>query len=272
MGCINIKAKKANGCYSIKPVTVLIPPKSSFAISPGNSVCNTDSIKLKASGGTYYLWQPSNLNIANPIVKPATTTTYTVKIKDSVCNDSSVLTTTIRVLSLPTIKATKSNDVDCSNDFSQLNATGSAKYIWQPSATLNNPNISNPIARPVTKTLFTVTGYDENGCKNSDTITVNVDMNAINKSGYSMPTAFTPNNDGLNDCFGLKFWGAVTKLSFSIYNRFGERIFYSTDSSKACWDGTYKGVKQNVGAYVYIIQATTPCDVINRKGTVMILR
>jgi gliding motility-associated-like protein len=125
---------------------------------------------------------------------------------------------------------------------------------------------------PVKPTKFTVIGYDNNNCKNTDTITVNVDMNAVNKRLYLMPTAFTPNNDGLNDCFGLKYWGAVIKLNFSIYNRFGERIFYSTDPAKACWDGTYKGAKQNVGSYVYTIQATTPCDVINRKGTVMILR
>ena len=60
-----------------------------------------------------------------------------------------------------------------------------------------------------------------------------------------MPNAFTPNNDGINDCFGLKYWGNVTKLDFSIYNRFGERIFYTTDPAK-CWDGRYKGVLHKV--------------------------
>jgi gliding motility-associated-like protein len=271
-GIYYIKAMKSNGCVDAKPVTVTIPPKSVFSISPGGSICNNDPVQLKASGGTSYLWQPSNATAAEPVVKPAVTTTYTVKIKDSICNDSTVLTTTIKVLSLPTVKATKSNDVDCANDFSQLNATGAKRYTWQPASTLSNPNTSNPVARPVNKTLYTVTGYDSSGCRNTDTITVNVDMNALNKSGYSMPTAFTPNNDGLNDCFGLKYWGAVSKLSFSIFNRFGERIFYSTDPARSCWDGRYKGVMQEVGAYVYFIQATTPCEVVTRKGTVMILR
>jgi len=67
---------------------------------------------------------------------------------------------TVKVLSLPTIKATKSNDVDCSNDFSQLNAGGGTRYTWQPSAILNNPNIANPVATPLSTTLFTVTGVD----------------------------------------------------------------------------------------------------------------
>jgi gliding motility-associated-like protein len=96
-------------------------------------------------------------------------------------------------------------------------------------------------------------------------------VSSNNKGEYFMPNAFTPNNDGINDCFGLKFWGNITKLDFSIYNRFGERIFYSTDPVK-CWDGRYKGVLQNIGAYVYIIKAVTACDTVERKGTVFLVR
>ena len=275
-GTYYIKGINVNGCIAVKPVSVSIAPQSSFGVSPGQPVCNKDSIRLKASGGTSYLWQPATFlndaTISEPVARPLVTTTYTVKIKNITCNDSTVLTTTISALPLPVIEATKSNDIDCSNDFSRLSATGGTKYTWQPSATLSDPNIANPTAHPVSKTLYTVTGYDDNGCKNSDTVTVFVDMNNFNKSGYSMPTAFTPNNDGLNDCFGLKYWGTITKLNFSIYNRFGERIFYSADPSRACWDGRYKGVMQEVGSYVYVIQAITSCDVINRKGSVMILR
>ena len=83
--------------------------------------------------------------------------------------------------------------------------------------------------------------------------------------------AFTPNGDGLNDCFGLKYWGNVPKLEFSIYNRFGERIFYTTDPAK-CWNGKYKGVAQNIGFYVYMIKATTSCDTVEKKGSFMLMR
>jgi gliding motility-associated-like protein len=114
-----------------------------------------------------------------------------------------------------------------------------------------------------------VKGYDATGCANTDTVTVNVGYN--NKSGYFMPTAFSPNGDGLNDCFGLRFWGTVTKLDYSIYNRFGQRIFYSNDAAK-CWDGKFKGVLQNIGVYVYVIEATTTCGEVNKKGTFVLMR
>ncbi|MDB5223990.1 MAG: hypothetical protein JWN83_2657 [Chitinophagaceae bacterium] len=269
-----VTVSSANACTNKDSVKITIGSAGSFGVSPDQNVCSNDSKQLIASGGNAYVWQPSNSldnpNIPNPIATPNITTTYTVKIKDNTCNDSTLLATTLAVLPLPSIKASKTNDIDCSSNFSQLNATGGKTYSWQPAASLNNPNISNPVANPGNTTLYTVNGTDINGCRNTDTVTVAINSN--NKSGSFMPNAFTPNNDGINDCFGIKYWGNITKLDFSIYNRFGERIFYSTDPSKSCWDGRYKGIMQEIGSYVYIIKATTPCDIINRKGTVMILR
>ncbi|MEJ7823755.1 MAG: gliding motility-associated C-terminal domain-containing protein, partial [Chitinophagaceae bacterium] len=274
-GIYFIKGTKPDGCFSIHPVTVSIFSKAqnSFKISPDNSVCYKSSIQLNASGGTSYTWQPSpslsNPNISNPIATPTSNIRYSVTIKDSTCNDSTVLTTTLTILPLPLIKASKTNDVDCSINTTQLNATGGKNYLWQNGNSLNNINVSNPIAKPTTTTSYVVKGSDNNGCINSDTVTVKVNYN--NKSRNLMPTVFTPNGDGLNDCFGLKFWGTVTKLDFSIYNRFGQKIFSTNDAAK-CWDGTFKGVPQNIGVYVYVIKAITNCGEINKKGTFTLIK
>lgn len=263
----------ANTCTHSDSVALTIRSLPVFSVSPDQSVCAKDPKQLYASGGTSYLWQPStylnNPSISNPVATPGITTTYTVNIKDNTCNDSVQLTTTLSVLPLPAIKASKSNDLDCSNGSSQLNATGGTKYLWQPGNNLNNNTISNPVATPQNSTLYTVVGIDVDGCKNSDTVSVNVGTGGT--GGYYMPNAFSPNYDGINDCFGLKYWGTVTKLNFSIYNRFGERIFYTTDGAK-CWDGKYKGVQQGVGVYVYVIKATTICDTVDKKGTFVLIR
>jgi gliding motility-associated-like protein len=86
-----------------------------------------------------------------------------------------------------------------------------------------------------------------------------------------MPNAFTPNNDGLNDCFGLKYGGPNDKVEFSIYNRWGERIFFSTNPL-ACWDGIYKGVPQEIGVYVFIIKREGPCGSESEKGLFTLIR
>jgi gliding motility-associated-like protein len=263
----------ANSCVYKDSVIITVGSASVFSVSPDQGVCASSSKQLTASGGDYYLWQPSsslsNPNISNPVATPTVTTTYSVKIKNNSCGDSAILTTTLNVLPSPQVNASKSNDIDCSNSTSQLNATGAIRYLWSPGNLLTDSTVSNPVAQPLATTLFMVTGTDVNGCKNVDTITI-FSSNS-NGSLFNMPNAFTPNNDGLNDCFGLKYWGNVIKLEFSIYNRFGERIFYTTNPMK-CWDGTYKGVIQGIGSYVYMIKATTACDTVERKGIIMLVR
>jgi gliding motility-associated-like protein len=229
---------------------------------------------LNASGGDVYSWTPAasltNNGIANPMAFPVTNTTYTVTIQETTCNETATLTTSVAVLPLPTITASKANDIDCSFDKSQLNATGGSQYAWLPAGTLSSATISNPVASPTATTVYIVKGTDLNGCEAFDSVTVNVEN--INKGGYLMPTAFTPNNDGLNDCYRIKFWGIVEELEFSIFNRWGERVFYTTDPNK-CWDGTHKGVMQETAVFVYMIKAKTTCESnVFRKGTLLLIR
>ncbi|MCZ2460046.1 MAG: gliding motility-associated C-terminal domain-containing protein [Chitinophagales bacterium] len=264
----------ANSCTNTDSVRVNIRPDPVFFISPPANLCENNSVQLAASGGDIYAWQPSasldNTNSPNPIASPGTTTTYSVQITETTCNNSKTLSTTITVVPSPVVHASKSNDVDCSNDASNLSATGAVSYSWSPAATLNDPNIQNPIARPTATTLYTVKGTDANGCTNVDTVTVYV--NGTNKGAYLMPNAFTPNNDGKNDCYGIKYWGIIQELDFSIYNRWGQLIFHANQPGQ-CWDGTYKGVPQNPDVYIYMIKAKTTCDQdVFQKGTFMLIR
>lgn len=66
-----------------------------------------------------------------------------------------------------------------------------------------------------------------------------------------VPKAFTPNGDGLND--RLEFYGLPTETAtINIYNRWGQRIFYSEDPL-AGWDGTFNGTLADEGTYLYEI-------------------
>ncbi len=263
----------SNLCINTDSVKVKIRSDPVFAIAGNSSICVNNTVQLSASGGHRYTWSPSlslnNASISNPVATPTTTTQYTVNILDTICSNTANLSTTVTVFQLPNIVATKSNDLDCSNNTSQLNATGGVQYTWSPSSTLNNSSVANPVASPTSSTLYIVTGTDAHGCKNADT--VNVDVLFINQGGYLMPSAFTPNNDGLNDCYGIKYWGIIQELDFSIYNRWGERIFHSTKPGE-CWNGIYKGVPQNPDVYVYLITAKTTCGSVRRKGTFALIR
>lgn len=264
----------ANNCEYLDSVKVNVRPDPVFSVSDPGKVCLFDSARLTASGGDLYAWQPanglSNTNISNPWVTPSATTEYMVTITETTCNQSTTLSTKLTVSPPPTVTAFKSNDIDCSSDRSQLNAVGADQYEWSSATTLSNPGIRNPIATPLSTTGYIVKGTDATGCTGYDTITVKVEN--INKGGYLMPNAFTPNNDGLNDCFRIKYWGVINDLEFSIYNRWGERIFFTRDAAQ-CWDGTYKGVQQDGGVYVYMIKASSICEAqVFRKGTFVLVR
>lgn len=213
------------------------------------------------------LYDPS---IYNPTASPLTTTTYTVFITDLLCGNSTTLSTTVTVLPLPVIQASRSNDITCIVPNSRLTATGGNQYLWAPATTLNNAAIATPIATPTTTTTYMVTGTDASGCTNQASVLVKV--NYAEKGGYFMPTGFTPNNDGLNDCYGVKLWGNITEIEFSIYNRWGQRIFYSTKPGD-CWNGTINGVLQTPDVYVYMVKAKTTCEPsVFRKGTFVLIR
>ena len=263
-----------NSCQHQDSVLVTIRPDPVFSISNPHEICLNQSVQLLANGGDSYSWQPSaglsQTNIANPFASPANTTTYSVTITENTCNQSQTLSTTVKVNPLPSILVTKSNDIDCSNDKSQLEASGASQYSWAPASSLNNPSIANPVAMPSSTTAYFVIGTDSKGC--SDTAMINIKVTDGNKGGYLVPSAFTPNNDGLNDCFRIGRWGTIQNFEFRIYNRWGEMVFFTSDPGK-CWDGTFKGRKQGPGVFVYWIKANTSCEPkVFRKGTVVLIR
>jgi gliding motility-associated-like protein len=147
----------------------------------------------------------------------------------------------------------------------QLVATATSQtpivnYFWQPDTVLNfddcgNPlNCANPYAAPLTTTTFTVTVMNADSCYASDTVTVYV----IPELSAFIPTAFTPNGDGLNDRFEFDVLGA-TNLEVSVYNRWGQRIYYNANQpnhidNQSGWDGRVNGKLAPFDTYVYTIR------------------
>ena len=87
----------------------------------------------------------------------------------------------------------------------------------------------------------------------------------------AIPSAFTPNGDGNNDVLLVK-GGPFTRLSFRVYNEWGNMIFQS-DSQSVGWDGTYKSTLQPGGTYVWTLTGTTAEGVnVNTAGEVTIIR
>lgn len=271
-----VTATGADQCTASDSVSITVNPQPVFSITPLNTnICSGDTAVLTASGGDLYQWYPSTYTTDTAAaaigVYPAFTATYYTIITNSTCKATDTLSATINVSQHFNVGITKSNDIDCIIGQANLQVTGSGtQFGWTPAININDPNIPNPVVSPFATTTYYVTVHNGTSCVQTDSITVRVLTNDA-QNGYLLASAFTPNGDGVNDCFGVRLWGGVRSIDFSVYSRWGIRIFHTNNPSD-CWDGTYKGVKQPPGTFIYQIKATTICGNVYRKGTVVLIR
>jgi gliding motility-associated-like protein len=150
----------------------------------------------------------------------------------------------------------------------QMQAGGGILYQWTPTTGLSNPAIANPIATLSQTTTYTVTAYTAQGCSSSDQVTVFV----YKGPDIYVPNAFSPNGDGRNDVFRAIPVGITQFESLSVFNRYGQKIFFTTNASFG-WDGTWQGKKQGQGTYVWMVSGIDfRGQKIFKKGTVLLIR
>ncbi|MBW8683878.1 CshA/CshB family fibrillar adhesin-related protein [Chitinophaga rhizophila] len=270
-----ITADNGTGCTSEANVLITVTQQEPMTVNMGDTaICVGGTITLEARGGDRYQWLENGAILpetGNAIsVSPDRTTTYSVNVANNTCQVNENFTIPVTVNQLPQTRVTSSNDIDCSHMAATLQATGGTAYMWEDAPGISNTTIANPSVTPIVTTTYYVNITDDNNCTSRDSITVNVAFSS-GQSVYPMPSAFTPNGDGKNDCFGLKYWGDLKTLDFRIYNRWGTMVF-STQNSGECWDGTFKGALQPNGAYVYVIKGTTACGEVERKGVVTLIQ
>jgi gliding motility-associated-like protein len=154
--------------------------------------------------------------------------------------------------------------------YTQLKPTviggNNVKYLWSPATGLSDPTLLYPKASPAVTTVYTLTvtsTTDGLACPISDSVKVTVLQAPI------VPNTFTPNGDGRNDTWYIKELANYPGCTVAVYNRNGERVFYSIGYSTP-WDGRYNSVNLPVGTYYYIIDPKNGRD--KMSGPVTIIR
>ncbi|HKB45933.1 MAG TPA: gliding motility-associated C-terminal domain-containing protein, partial [Chitinophagaceae bacterium] len=107
------------------------------------------------------------------------------------------------------------------------------------------------------------------GCSDSSRKVLTV----LNNCFIAVPSAFTPNNDGLNDYFGPHNAVKALNLDFKVYNRWGQLVFHSHNWREK-WDGKINGVLQPTGVYAWMLSYThsDTNQQVFQKGTVTLIR
>ncbi len=221
-----------------------------------DTICEGQSVILSASGtgtgGVTYNW--SNGAAGSTVnASPADNTTYSVTITDN--RGCGVVDNSVQVVvESATVQANAVPDVILQGDSTSLAAEGQAGYTysWVPSADLNNANIASPTATPTVTTTYCVTAISDFGCIDTacTTVVVNEPVEPEPPKVLEIPTAFSPNNDGVNDEFTILYSSTVQIeiLEMKIFNRWGNIVHDSPEP----WDGKRKDNRDPMPLNTYI--------------------
>lgn len=252
--------------------TRVVPYPVPYA-APDTTICYGDKIQLRGGGGSFYQWFPgsslSDSIIASPIASPKDTTIYTLTVTDTLGCPKPV-DTSVLVGVIPPVPAFAGNDtIITTGQTFQLQATGGNKYLWSPATGLSDPNIPNPLVTGNKDVEYVVkVSIEPEGCYAYDSLHVRY---IIGPDIY-VPTAFTPNGDGMNDIFRPIPVGIRRIDYFRVYNRWGQLVFQTTQYMKG-WNGTFNGKPCDEGGYVWMVKGEDyEGHSIVKKGMVLLIR
>jgi gliding motility-associated-like protein len=142
-------------------------------------------------------------------------------------------------------------------------------YTWHPGKTLSDSTIANPVAAPITTTLYIVKGKGSSGCVGKDSILVTVNGESI--AGKLKPqNFFSPGNgDNINEKWEVPTIANYPQCGVTIYDEKGMKI-YEAKPYLNNWDGTSNGHQLPVGVYYYIIKCDG--DSVPKTGSITLIR
>ncbi len=168
------------GCIITDSVRVNVGLPITLSPIPDSTICFGDTIMLGATiidMANTYTWSPMDglvdASDPNTMASPSSTTTYTLSATNGVC----VKDTTITITVTPDLDVDAGNDAMlCIGQSIQLQSTVAAlggTYVWTPSTDLDDPNLPNPTATPMTTTTYMLS-YAIGECTDSDTVRIEV--------------------------------------------------------------------------------------------------
>ncbi|MBX3254031.1 MAG: PKD domain-containing protein [Chitinophagaceae bacterium] len=257
-------------------VSVASNVKAIFETPPGGCVPYTAAFSNISEAGNTYFWSFGDGQTSTDFAPSHTYNaigTYTVKLvvtDPNTCNRVDSTTRTITVRNAPTAGFTFSPVQPQENTATSFTNTsaGAVRYLWDfgdgDTSVLTNP--MHQYNKTGTYNVCLI-AYNEFGC--ADTLCQPV--SALVSPLIAIPSAFSPNGDGVNDYVYVRGY-AIAKMVFRIYNRWGQLVFQTSDRNRG-WDGKYKGVLQPMDAYAYTLEVEyTDGTRESRKGDITLLR
>ena len=248
----------SNGCEKIDSIRILFTPRPVVNLASDTTICNGEMLTLNvADNNSSYLWQDGSTQPSYTITGAGI---YSVTVSMNGCDAFGSID--VSYLPKPILKLGEDTTI-CINETLLLNATNpESTYLWQDGSTQSYYQV-------IKQGVYTVSVINSCGISSAS---VTVETKNCDCKFY-IPSAFTPNNDGINDAFQPSGECVLSNYELRIYNRWGQLVYESSNALQG-WDGTLKGEPQPVGIYVYQLSYKDGITgtIEHKKGIVTLLR
>lgn len=271
-------------CFAEKEVTVTFTPPSPFLLTtPTRSACG-DTLTLRAVPTTdwnTFRWQfPDGSSTIGTTVLARQSGQYQLTASSMATGCKSETSITVTLNPIPKLQLGARQMTTClvstSNGYLELDAglLPAVSYTWTSGG---KPVGTDQLLRIYTYGTYTVMVHTAAGCQAIDSVEVIADCPPM-PPVVTIPDAFTPNQDGMNESLVIYGSGAE-QMTLTIYNRWGEQIYKVTDGASSpsgwtTWDGTYGGQPVTSGLYVYRLdgKGIDFPDSFTREGVIQVIR
>lgn len=252
-----------NTCVSevTKTITVHPNPLAAFTVSAAD-VCFDEPVSFidqsamrSAVLPTRWVWDLGKGNtssIQNPVraYKDSGSFNTNLHVYSAAGCGSDTATVTLTIYPLPVLNMGTQRVTVLEGGQIKLNPAfvygNDLSYLWTPPSFLSSDTVYSPVSKPVDDIRYTFTVTGEGGCSVSDTIFIKV------LKSPEIPNAFSPNGDGINDTWDIKYLESYPGATVDVFNRYGQIVFRSFGYNRA-WDGRSNGQVLPIGTYYYII-------------------
>jgi gliding motility-associated-like protein len=148
-----------------------------------------------------------------------------------------------------------------------MGVTAADTFFWSPNFALSSVKDIDPISSPAVTTTYTLTAKNKtSGCTSFDNVTVFV------KEALTIPTTFSPNNDGINDVFEIVGIENYPNCFIQIFDRWGQEVFQKVGYSYSkAWNGLDNGRELSSGTYFYSLELKDSAKQ-TFKGSITLIR
>lgn len=266
-----------NGCDSLIQMQLTVNPPT-ILTGENFEICEGETVQLNITGADEVQWSNTTgfdcETCPHPTVTLFETTGY-VAMAPTCGSAMTSIPVQVDVFPIPNVRIQPISGItpgDSITLVAEVDDPNSTLTWYGPTQNILCTDCTSVTTTPEQPGYYTFEASNILGCTDRDSIPIIFNDGCV-EGNLLIPNFITPNDDGENDVFTIRWAGIKRAERILIFNRWGELIFTSEQVDEVFWDGTFNGIPVNPDVYVYWLEYYCLNDQLQRrKGNVTVIR